>query len=75
MRAFLFVVVVLILMGLLGWINFGRNSDRATINMETKMIENDLKRTADAVRDAAEQGVEKVKEAAQSEKTAEPPPP
>ncbi len=62
MKALFFVVVVLILMGLLGWINFSHSPNRATISVETKTIKKDLEQTADVVRDAAEKGIEQTKE-------------
>lgn len=60
MRVFLFVIAVVVLMALLGWISFGRNSDRAIISVETKTIESDLKKTAEAAQKAARQGLEKL---------------
>lgn len=57
MKALLFAAVVLVLMGLLGWITFGRSSDRATITLETETMQNDLKRTGEAARNAARDGL------------------
>ncbi len=51
MRVFLFIAVVLVLMGLLGWIQFHRTAEHTTITVETQMMEKDLQKTADVVRD------------------------
>lgn len=61
MRVFLFVAVVLVLMGLLGWIQFHRTSDHATITVETKMIEKDLRKTAEVVHDKAAEKLQEFK--------------
>ncbi len=51
MKAFLFIAVVLVLMAMLGWIQFHRSSDQAAVTVETKIIEKDLRKTADVVRE------------------------
>lgn len=49
MRVILFVAVVLVLMGLLGWIQFHRTPEHATVTVETQTMEKDLRKTAEVV--------------------------
>ncbi|MDZ4656984.1 MAG: hypothetical protein SH868_05325 [Bythopirellula sp.] len=43
MRAIIVLAVILLLMGLVGWLTFGNSPGRATINIETEEIQRDTK--------------------------------
>ena len=41
MRALIFLAIVVILLALVGWITFGKDGGRASINLETETIRGD----------------------------------
>lgn len=56
MRAILALAVVVLLMGLAGWLTFGSSPDKATINIETEEIKRDTEDAVDAAEDLIESG-------------------
>jgi hypothetical protein len=47
MRVILILVVIVLLMVMAGWLTFGRNGGRTSINIETQKIERDTERAVD----------------------------
>ena len=48
MRALIFLVAIVLLMALAGWITFGSSPGRSTINVETQRIKQDTNRALDS---------------------------
>jgi hypothetical protein len=48
MRGVLFLVAIVIVLALIGWISFGRDDNRASINLETQEIREDTQKALDS---------------------------
>jgi len=48
MRAILFLVFVVVVLALIGWISFGRDNGRASINLEVQEIKDDTQKAIDS---------------------------
>jgi len=62
MKAFLAIVVIVLLMVFAGWIKFSKTSDRAAVTIETKEIKEDTEKWVDQGKHAAEAAGHKAKE-------------
>jgi hypothetical protein len=56
MRAIIALVVIVLLMGLAGWITLGHSPDKTSINLETEEIERDTKNAVENAEDLLESG-------------------
>ena len=58
MRAIIILAVIILLMGLAGWLTLGRDPGRTTINIETDEIKRDTETAVENTEQAIESGVE-----------------
>jgi hypothetical protein len=65
MRGLLFIILAVAVLALVGWISFGHDDDRASINLETQEIRDDTRKVLDSGTKALERVGEKIESATQ----------
>lgn len=67
MRAIVFLLLVVIVLALVGWISFSRDNGRSSINLETQEISDDTKKALDSGAALLEKAGDKIDHATTSE--------
>jgi hypothetical protein len=67
MRGILFLILVVVVLAVVGWISFGRDGERASINLETQEIRDDTRKALDSGAKILERTGEKIESATNSD--------
>jgi hypothetical protein len=67
MRGILFLILVVVILAVVGWISFNRDGDRASINLETQEIREDTQKALDSGAELLKKAGDKIDKAVDTE--------